>query len=70
MNIKLFFLGVAFVIVGYMIYRYHVKNEKISSNDPNGEGMTMSNYVGLWGSVIICFMCGIIFILKSLSSQI
>jgi hypothetical protein len=70
MNIKLFFLGIAFLTIGYLIYRYLVKNQKISSHDPNGEGMTMSNYFGLWGSIIMCFLCGIVFILKSLPSQI
>lgn len=70
MNIKLFFLGIAFLLVGYIIYHYLIKNEKPSSEETNWEGMTSSNYVGLWGSIILCFMCGIVFILKSLPSQI
>ena len=70
MDIKLFFFGVAFLIVGYLIYRYLVKNKKPSSKETNWEGMTSANYVGLWGSVILCLTCGILFILKSLPSQI
>ena len=70
MDIKLFFGGLACLLAGYLIYRYLLKNEKPSSKETNWEGMTRTNYVGLWGSVIICFTLGILFILESLPSQI
>lgn len=70
MDLKLFFVGIAFLFVGYLIHHYLLKNKKPSSKETNWEGMTSANYVGLWGSVIICFMCGIVFVLKSLPSQI
>ena len=70
MDIKLFLLGLAFLLAGYLIYRYLLRNEKPSSEETNWEGMTRTNYVGLWGSVILCFTGGILFILKSLPSQL
>ena len=70
MDFKLFLSGVAFLLSGYMIYRFLVKNKKPSSKETNWEGMTIANYVGLWGSIILCFICGILFILDSLPSQI
>ena len=70
MDLRLFFSGLAFLFSGYMIYRYLVKNKKPSSKETHWEGMTIANYVGLWGSIILCFTCGILFILKSLPSQI
>ncbi|WP_316818643.1 hypothetical protein [Pedobacter nyackensis] len=69
MDLKLFFTGIGFLIAAYLIYR-NVKNEKPSSEKTNWIGPTLSTYIGLWGSVVICTMVGIIFILKSLPSQI
>ncbi len=69
MDFKLFFTGIGFLLAAYLIYR-SVKNDKPSSEKTNWEGPTLSNYVGLWGSVILCTMVGIVFILKSLPAQI
>ena len=63
MDVKLFSLGLAFFLSGYTIYRYLLKNKKPSSEETHWEGMTSTNYVGLWGGVILCFTCGILFIL-------
>jgi uncharacterized membrane protein YfcA len=65
MDFKLFFGGLLFLVVAYLIYR-GVKNERPSSEATNWEGPTLSTYVGLWGSVVLCGMVGIGFILKSL----
>lgn len=69
MDFKLFFTGIGFLIAAYMIYQ-NVKNDKPSSENTNWEGPTLSTYIGLWGSVIMCSMAGIVFVLKSLLAQI
>ena len=66
MDLKLFFAGVAFLLIGYLVYRFLLKKEKPSSKETNWVGMTGVNYVGLWGSVIINYITGVAFILKSL----
>ncbi len=70
MDVQLFFGGVVFLLGGYLLYYYLLKGEKPSSKETNWEGMTGANYIGLWGAVIMCYLCGIVFILKSLPSQI
>ena len=70
MDFELFFSGCAFLIVGYIIYRFLLRGVKHSLEDENGDGPTLSNYVGLWGSVILCIMGGIAFIIKSLPSHL
>lgn len=70
MDIQLFFWGVAFLLVGYLMYYYLLKNEKPCSKETNGDGMTGANYVSSWTAVIIFYLCGIVFILRSLPSQI
>jgi len=69
MDFKHFFIGVGFLLAAYLIYR-NVKNEKPSSEKTNWEGPTLSTYIGLWGSIIICTVVGVGFILKSLPAQI
>ncbi len=69
MNLKLFFIGVGFLIAAYLIFQ-NVKNEKPSSEKTNWEGPTLSTYIGLWGSVILCAIVGVGFIVKSLPTQI
>jgi phage shock protein PspC (stress-responsive transcriptional regulator) len=66
MDYQLFFGGLAFLFVGYVIYRFLLKNEKPASQETGGIGMTLSTYVGVWGSVLLAYLVGIIFILKSL----
>ena len=70
MDLELFFGGLAFVLMGYLIYRFLLKNEKSASQETGGMGMTLSTYVGVWGSVLLAYLVGIIFILKSLPSSI
>jgi hypothetical protein len=65
MDFKLLFGGLLFLVVAYLIY-WSVKNETPSSEATNWEGPTLSTYVGLWASVVLCGMVGIGFILKSL----
>jgi uncharacterized membrane protein YfcA len=69
MDFKLFFAGLLFLVVGYFIYR-SVKNERPSSEATNWENPTLSTYIGLWGSVIMCAMVGIGFMFKSLPTHI
>lgn len=69
MDRKLFFTGVSILILSCLIYR-NVKNEKPSSEDTNWNGPTFSTYIGLWSSVVMCYLVGIAFILQSLPSQI
>ena len=69
MDFELFFIGLGFLTAAYLLYLF-VKNEKPSSEKTNWEGPKLSTYIGLWGSVIICTIVGIVFIFKSLPSQI
>ena len=67
MNFKLFLVGVGFLLTGFFVYRYLLKDERPSSKEPNWEGMTKPNYIRLWSSVVLCFIVGIGFIFESLS---
>jgi len=69
MDSRLFFAGFSFLVVAYLIYR-NVKNEQPSSSATNWEGPTLSTYIGLWGSVILCAMVGLGLILKSLPAKL
>lgn len=69
MDLKLFFTGVGFLTAAYLIYR-SVKNDKPSSEKTNWNGPKLSTYIGLWGSVVLCIIVGIAFILQSLPAQI
>ena len=51
------------------MYR-NVRNVKPTSEKTNWEGPTLSTYIGLCGSVILCTMVGIGCIFKSLPAQI
>lgn len=44
-----------------------IKNERVSSEESNWEGVTGENYIGLWGSVVLCSICGIALIFQSLT---
>ena len=63
MNYKFFIIGIAFLFVGYIIYRM-VRGRR------DEEDMSMRTYLGLWGCVIIGFISGIVYLLKSLPSHI
>ena len=66
MDYKRFFIGLVFLLAGYLVYRYLIKGQPPASAETNWEGPTPANYVGLWGGVIMCLMCGIVFIIRSL----
>lgn len=70
MDLELFLGGLAFLVAGYLMYRFLLKGEKPASQETGGMGMTLSTYVGVWGGVILAYLVGIIFILKSLPSSI
>jgi len=70
MDFLLFFGGIACTILGYLMYRFLLKNQKPSSEETNWEGMTQRTYFGLWGCVIMSYMLGIGFILQSLPTEI
>lgn len=70
MKYELFFGGLGFLIAGYLTYRFLLKGVKHSLETEDGSGPTLSNYIGLWASVIMCYMVGIGFILKSLPNEI
>lgn len=63
MNYKFFIIGIAFLFVGYIIYRM-VRGRR------DEEDMSMRTYLGLWWCVIIGFISGIVYLLKSLPSHI
>jgi len=67
MDAKLFFIGLFFLLIGSLMY-YYIKGEKPSSEKTNWQGITISAYIQYWGGVILCIICGIIFIIRSFSS--
>ncbi|ALL05972.1 hypothetical protein AQ505_10985 [Pedobacter sp. PACM 27299] len=69
MDLKLFFIGVGFLMVGYLMYR-SIKNERPSSEENNWNGLTLSNYIGYWGSLVMLIIVGIAFVLKSLPAKV
>jgi len=70
MDWEYLFAGIGFLLGGYLMYYYLLKSEKPCSKETNGEGMTSANYISSWTAVIIFYLCGIVFVLKSLPSQI
>ncbi|PVH24531.1 hypothetical protein [Sphingobacterium corticibacter] len=69
MDFKLFFTGFGFLIVAYLMHRI-IRNEEPSSEKANWEGLSLTSYIGLWGSIIMCAMVGVVFIFQSLPAQI
>lgn len=70
MDWEYLFAGIGFLLGGYLMYYYLLKNEKPSSKETNWEGMTGANYIGLWSVVIMCYLGAFVLILRSLPSQI
>ena len=60
-------IGVGFLIAAYLLF-WIVKNDQPSSEKTNWEGPTLSTYIGLWGSSILCAVVGVAYIFKSLQS--
>jgi hypothetical protein len=63
-------LGLGCLLTAYIIYRFSLKGEKYSTKRNNWKGMTGSNYIGLWGSVILFTIIGVFLILNSLPTHI
>lgn len=66
MDVERFFIGWGFLLAGYLVYRYFIKGQPPASAETHWKGPTPANYISLWGAVIMCLMCGIAFVLKSL----
>lgn len=64
MDWKLFFIGVGFLTVAYLMYR-GIKGEKPASEKTNGKGPVITVYIQYWGAIIMCAIGGIVFIIES-----
>ncbi|MNY41511.1 hypothetical protein D3C86_1763320 [compost metagenome] len=64
MNVQGFLIGAAFLVASFLIY-YWIKGVKSSSEDPDGNGPTQANLLGLWVSVFMCGIVGIVYVIKS-----
>ena len=69
MNWKLFFIGVGFIIVGYLMYR-GIKGEKPASEKNNYKGLFPSNYISYWIWLVMSVVVGVVFIIESLPANI
>jgi len=65
MDAKLFFLGIAFFIVGLLMY-FNVRKRKPASDKTNWNGQLFPQYIQFWIMAIVSIIVGIVFILKSL----
>lgn len=68
MNWNYFLIGVGFLLVAGLIYKG--TKGKRTSEENNWKGLNGRTYVQGWGTMILCILVGIVFILKSLPSQI
>jgi len=66
MNWKYLFSGIGLLLAAYFIYK-EIKGGP-SSEKNNWEGTTLSLYIQCWGGIIVCVLCGIVFIVKSFLS--
>lgn len=66
MDVKRFFLGLGLLLAAYLFYRYFIKGQPPFSAETGWQGPTPSNYIGLWGGVVLLSMCGVALVLKSL----
>ena len=64
MDFKLFFLGIAFLIVGVLMY-FNVRKRKPASDKTNWNGQLLPQYIQFWIYAIISIIVGIVFILES-----
>jgi hypothetical protein len=65
MDLKLLFTGVVFLLIGVSIYSY-IRWKKASSKEMNIYEPVFPQDVKLRGSMILCFIVGALFILKSI----
>lgn len=64
MDFRELFYSIGFIAFSYLVYHFFLKNKRPSSEETNWEGMTIQNYIGLWGCVIIGIMAAIILLFK------
>jgi hypothetical protein len=64
-NIKLLLTGIAFVIVGLLMY-LDVRKRRPASEKTNWKGQLLPQYIQFWGMAIMCIIVGLVVILKSL----
>jgi vacuolar-type H+-ATPase subunit I/STV1 len=67
MNYKLLFGGIAFLIVGLLMF-YNVKRRKPASEQTDWKGQLVPQYIQFWIIAILCIIVGIVFILESLAT--
>jgi len=68
MDFNFFFAGVAFFIVGLLMY-YDVRRRKPASEETNWKGQLLPQYIQFWIMAIGSIIIGIVFILKSLGCK-
>ena len=64
MDVKLFFSGVGFLLLEYLMYRL-AKRSEVESEKNNWDGLLPQNYYGIWVSAILCILLGVGFIFES-----
>ncbi|TAF44770.1 MAG: hypothetical protein EAZ64_06000 [Sphingobacteriales bacterium] len=64
-----FLTGVGSLLLAKIMFRW-VKDEKPSSKENNWIGPTQRTYFGYWSAIIMLILFGIVFVIKSLPSQI
>jgi hypothetical protein len=69
MDWKLFFIGICFLTVAFLIVR-NLLREGPSSEKNNWEGPLLSRYIQGWFVFILCTVAGIVSIVKSFTNHI
>jgi hypothetical protein len=69
MDFQNFLIGLGSLLLAYLMFRW-IKGEKPSSKENNWTGPTQRTYFGYWGAIIMLILFGVVYLLKSLPSQI
>jgi cell division protein FtsW (lipid II flippase) len=69
MDYKLLFAGIAFLIVGLVMF-YDVRKRKSASEKTNWKGQMVPQYIQFWMIAILSIIVGIVFILESLPNSL
>ncbi len=64
MDVKYFFAGLALFIVGLLMLN-DVRKRKPASEETNGEGQLLPQYIQFWGIAILSTIVGLILIIES-----
>ena len=67
MDLKRFFWGIAFFILGLLMLLYIIR-KKPASEKTNWQGQWITQYIHFWITAIMGIIIGLVFILESLSS--